>query len=528
MAVYPRVRFPNNFSIADENRDINMTNVETLASFVDECYLLDLYPIVIGEGGIIVDGQHRYTVGEGMAEPMFFVHDESVTIRDIFRANGHTHEYTEDEMLHVYSSMAIPAYVEICKIREAFPGTRFRPGELAMYMNHGQTARSQFASGCLSMPSRDLAWEVARHIDSVRRITRRSPAMSYRKVFFFLISGGEYDSGAFEKKLRMDPGRMPLATQLNTALDGINNVYNYRRRNKVVLRMPTARERNKMAAGVDADFDGCDTARAGGHSDGVNVEIVSPESLILHDFARVPDAGRVRKLSDAISEKNMLNCFPVVIDADNRILDGGHRWEAAKRLGLSLHAIRVADVTMPMIVMAHSKARPWSNADVLSYFAKMGVESYVLLRDLIGEFDMFTLHNVIRHGSRTGGATLTSHKWKNGTWTFDYPNAMLYLDSKMARAGKLPGSIIRATLMMLGNPDFSLDRMVDALSRHPGDVPVRAEETYPFLDAIYNKGLHHRVDIVPQSEKMRYHEWLMAKENELSGGAIKARWLDRV
>jgi ParB-like chromosome segregation protein Spo0J len=50
----------------------------------------------------------------------------------------------------------------------------------------------------------------------------------------------------------------------------------------------------------------------------------------LHEKNRKLNYKKVERLSAAISKKNLLNVYPIVVNKKNVILDGQHRYAAAK------------------------------------------------------------------------------------------------------------------------------------------------------------------------------------------------------
>lgn len=92
--------------------------------------------------------------------------------------------------------------------------------------------------------------------------------------------------------------------------------------------------------------------------------------------------GHVRNLIESIKEQNLLPSKPIIVTKDMGIIDGQHRLEAAKILGLPISYIvadnGVNDLSIPML---NDKQYPWTTEDYVRYFVIHDEnENYIKLR----------------------------------------------------------------------------------------------------------------------------------------------------
>jgi hypothetical protein len=97
---------------------------------------------------------------------------------------------------------------------------------------------------------------------------------------------------------------------------------------------------------------------------------------------------KVIKLMKDIKEKNLLEAFPIVVKSDMRIMDGQHRFSAAKRLGLPIYYIINDEFELNDIGKVNSSSTSWTLTQFLNHFVALGYEEYQKVNNFIQE------HNV--------------------------------------------------------------------------------------------------------------------------------------
>ena len=84
---------------------------------------------------------------------------------------------------------------------------------------------------------------------------------------------------------------------------------------------------------------------------------VEPSSDEYRKLDTITGNRRVKKLNverikDSMRNRNFLNCIPIIIDKDGRIIDGQHRYAAAVDLGIPIYVVRVEDEDVGSIAIA--------------------------------------------------------------------------------------------------------------------------------------------------------------------------------
>lgn len=83
---------------------------------------------------------------------------------------------------------------------------------------------------------------------------------------------------------------------------------------------------------------------------------------------REVDNRHVKSLVQAISVKNLLHLNPIVCNSDMEVIDGQHRLEAARILGVEIYYTTDGDVTKEDIARINSNMKNWSMIDYVNFW----------------------------------------------------------------------------------------------------------------------------------------------------------------
>lgn len=97
--------------------------------------------------------------------------------------------------------------------------------------------------------------------------------------------------------------------------------------------------------------------------------------------------SHVRSLERAVEEDNLLHANPIIVDEEMRVIDGQHRLEVAKRLGVPIFYI-VTRVDSGVIPQINTARRNWTTKDYINYCAELGVQDYKALRTIMNMTDI--------------------------------------------------------------------------------------------------------------------------------------------
>lgn len=112
----------------------------------------------------------------------------------------------------------------------------------------------------------------------------------------------------------------------------------------------------------------------------MTLKIATYDKFKVIEFNREVCEKHKNKLIESMREHGFMQSCPIIVDKKMRIIDGQHRVYAARDLGLEIPYIVQEDATDEHIIAYNSLSKRWTLADYVSFYAKKGARSYVLLK----------------------------------------------------------------------------------------------------------------------------------------------------
>lgn len=93
----------------------------------------------------------------------------------------------------------------------------------------------------------------------------------------------------------------------------------------------------------------------------------------------------VEELKKSINENGYMDFKPIIVDKDNTIIDGQHRYIACQELGIEAPVLTVDGNAVAMMVTLNKTQKAWGINDFINFHAECGNKSYITLREFIKE-----------------------------------------------------------------------------------------------------------------------------------------------
>lgn len=98
--------------------------------------------------------------------------------------------------------------------------------------------------------------------------------------------------------------------------------------------------------------------------------------------------SHLNRLKKSIQRKNLLFASPIVVNEKMDIIDGQHRFMAAKELGLPVYYIIVKGLGLADIHTLNTNTRSWTFDDFLNGYVDMGFSEYKRYQKFFREFKL--------------------------------------------------------------------------------------------------------------------------------------------
>lgn len=213
-------------------------------------------------------------------------------------------------------------------------------------------------------------------------------------------------------------------------------------------------------------------------------ETIDYEVFRKHPSNREIDQHVVKSIENSISMKNLLSLRPILIDKDFFVIDGQHRLEVAKKLGIPIHYQTQEDVSAQDMVLLNNNQKTWTINDYLNFYVNEGYSEYVLLNSYINK-DKLKLNITLRllNGSRTSNFF---QKFREGEYIF--PSGQEYLEVMQKRA------LIKETIEFIRKKTSGPKTYLDRVTFYGALVDFFNIKSFVY-DIFANK-LHYKIDLI--------------------------------
>lgn len=155
-------------------------------------------------------------------------------------------------------------------------------------------------------------------------------------------------------------------------------------------------------------------------------------SLFKHHKSNRPiDPKNVDKLVSSLEKRNLLEFRPILVNSSMEVIDGQHRLEAAKQLGLSVY-YQINDeqsfeAEAADILLLNTTQKLWTLTDYLNYHASIGNQNYIKAQQFCRAKSLSPTNFLSLLG---GSSKESSTTFKMGKFVFPSGDDLLEMETK--------------------------------------------------------------------------------------------------
>jgi hypothetical protein len=198
---------------------------------------------------------------------------------------------------------------------------------------------------------------------------------------------------------------------------------------------------------------------------------------------------------------------PIIVNEKMEIIDGQHRFESCKDLGLPLCFIIVKGYELPQVHKLNAIARNWSLHDYLNSYADLGLNDYMLAKKFLLKYKipMNTALQLLSGEavSSGGGCRSSVESFKGGTFKVkDYLKASILATKIVAVGDFYDGNkrqcFMSAIVFISRNPAFNFNKFLKKLAiQRTALVHCATHKQYIMLiEDIYNYRSREKVRFI--------------------------------
>ena len=221
------------FKPIDGNRNKNLLHINRLKKSMLQNYLFTV--IIVNENYEIIDGQHRFHVIEELKLPLNYIVCKGYGLNEVHVLNQISKTWNADDYLQGYVNLGYENYIKYADFKDKYDLGHNETLAL-LSGNQGSSESHVFNSGLFKIKSLDEAENIIEKIIMIEPYYVGYKRRSFIYAMISLLKNPNFEFTEFLQKIKIQPTALQDCTTTNNYKVLIEEIYNYRRRDKVNLR----------------------------------------------------------------------------------------------------------------------------------------------------------------------------------------------------------------------------------------------------------------------------------------------------
>jgi len=221
------------FKPIEGNRNKNLLHINRLKKSMAETYLFTV--IIVNEKYEIIDGQHRFDVIQELKLPLNYIVCKGYGLNEVHILNQNSKTWTSDDYLDGYCKLGYKDYLKYKEFKELYGIGHY---ECMWLLNGSQLSNPTqvFFTGDFKIKNYNEACKIIEKIMIVEPYYQEWKRRSFILAMLQLFKNPNFELTEFLQKLKLQPTALSNCSTTNQYVSLIEEIYNYRRREKVNLR----------------------------------------------------------------------------------------------------------------------------------------------------------------------------------------------------------------------------------------------------------------------------------------------------
>lgn len=230
------------FKTLKGNRKINLHNLNRIKNSMSYNQLIS--PIIVNEKGQIIDGQHRYEAQKELELPVYYMKIDGYGLPEVQILNTNSSNWTKKEYLESYCERGFKHYLKLKEFMSLYP--QYTLQNCIALLSDDEAMKIEgtkvkvFEEGQFKIKDWEFAIDSAEKLMMVKPFYEGYKRRSFVGAMIKMFSNKKYNHADFIGKLRYKSVELQDCTNMTQYTILIEEIYNYRRVNKINLRYANA------------------------------------------------------------------------------------------------------------------------------------------------------------------------------------------------------------------------------------------------------------------------------------------------
>jgi hypothetical protein len=219
------------FKYVNGNRQTNNLHIKRLKESMSKEYLVS--PIIVNENNEVIDGQHRLQVVKELKLPVRFIVCKGYGLPQVQRFNQNSKNWGGMEFINAYADLGYDDYKYLIDFMYDHDLSH---AVAASLLSDQEKINEKIKDGEFKINQKSRANIIADWINILKTMFAPASQRNFVRALLSLYKNDNFNFSHFVGKLTLQPTSLVPCTNNTQYITLIEDIYNYKNRNKVNLR----------------------------------------------------------------------------------------------------------------------------------------------------------------------------------------------------------------------------------------------------------------------------------------------------
>lgn len=220
------------------NRLKNKLHLKRLKSSIERGYLMTI--IIVNENYEIIDGQHRFNILKELNYPIYYTIVTGYGLNEVHRLNEITKNWSIADYINGYAELGYKDYQMLIELSERYKIGTSNISQLLADRTVGSGVElkttSMLKTGQYTISTYDSALEILDYIEVLADYYKGARRRGFIGAIAKVLKNKNFDKSEFVQKIKLQPNALMHCVTIDKYIELIEEIYNYKRSNKINLR----------------------------------------------------------------------------------------------------------------------------------------------------------------------------------------------------------------------------------------------------------------------------------------------------